>query len=49
MKAKKDTRLYDAYGNYAKEAYLLFDVKKFASKFSERESVQKFYFWIMVF
>lgn len=32
------------YVDYAKEAYLLFDIKNFASKFSERESIPKFYF-----
>lgn len=32
------------YIDYAKEAFLLFDIKNFAFKFSERESIPKFYF-----
>lgn len=32
------------YVNYAKEAYLLFNIKNYANKFSERESTPKFYF-----
>lgn len=32
------------YIEYAKEAFLLFDIKNFAAKFSERESLPKFYF-----
>ncbi|MBP2058296.1 putative AAA+ superfamily ATPase [Lactobacillus colini] len=32
------------YVDFAREAFLLFDIKNFAAKFSERESLPKFYF-----
>ncbi|WGO86950.1 ATP-binding protein [Lactobacillus kefiranofaciens] len=38
------TQIAIKYINYAKEAYLLFDIKNYASKFAERESTPKFYF-----
>ena len=34
-----------SYMNYAKEGYLLFGVQNYFAKFSERESVQKYYFY----